>query len=62
LAAQPFNKLVWSDEFNKPGLPDNTWWNYNTGKGCRNFVCGGTMNFNIIQKAGKKMPVWKMGI
>src|SRR5262245_22356999 len=24
-------KLVWSDEFDKPGLPDATRWNYETG-------------------------------
>src|SRR6266704_3038975 len=24
-------KLVWSDEFDKPGLPDATKWNYETG-------------------------------
>src|SRR5438874_1207660 len=24
-------KLVWSDEFEKPGLPDSTKWNYETG-------------------------------
>jgi beta-glucanase (GH16 family) len=24
-------KLVWSDEFNEPGLPDSTKWNYETG-------------------------------
>jgi len=26
-------KLVWSDEFNKPGHPDTTKWNYNIGNG-----------------------------
>jgi len=26
-------KLVWADEFNKPGHPDTTKWNYNIGNG-----------------------------
>ena len=26
-----FNKLVWSDEFNTPGLPDSTKWTYDVG-------------------------------
>jgi len=29
-----FSKLVWSDEFNKPGLPDSTKWSYAIGTGC----------------------------
>ena len=32
-------KLVWSDEFNTPGLPDSTKWSYDYGTGCPN-VCG----------------------
>src|SRR5262245_823609 len=32
-------KLVWSDEFNTPGAPDNSKWNYDLGDGCPN-VCG----------------------
>jgi beta-glucanase (GH16 family) len=32
-------KLVWSDEFNKPGSPDSAKWNYDLGDGCPN-VCG----------------------
>src|SRR6476620_9662484 len=27
-------KLVWSDEFDKPGSPDSTKWNYDLGNGC----------------------------
>jgi len=27
-------RLVWSDEFNKPGLPDTTLWGYDYGDGC----------------------------
>ena len=27
-------KLVWSDEFEKPGLPDSTKWSYDKGMGC----------------------------
>jgi beta-glucanase (GH16 family) len=35
IAAQSsFTNLVWSDEFNKPGLPDSTKWGYNNGTGC----------------------------
>ncbi len=29
-----FKKLVWSDEFSKPGLPDSTKWGYDRGNGC----------------------------
>jgi beta-glucanase (GH16 family) len=32
-------KLVWSDEFDKPGKPDETKWGYDLGDGCPN-VCG----------------------
>lgn len=32
-------KLVWSDEFNVPGLPDSTKWGYDLGTGCPN-ICG----------------------
>src|SRR5689334_11617702 len=32
-------KLVWSDEFNTPGSPDNSKWSYDLGDGCPN-VCG----------------------
>ena len=31
--------LVWSDEFNRPGLPDSTRWGYDYGTGCPD-VCG----------------------
>src|SRR5205085_3468076 len=31
--------LVWSDEFNTPGAPDNSKWNYDMGDGCPD-VCG----------------------
>lgn len=34
-----FKKLVWSDEFDKPGAPDAAKWNYDLGDGCPN-VCG----------------------
>lgn len=33
-AQTAFKKLVWSDEFNKPGAPDTAKWNYETGRGC----------------------------
>ena len=29
-----FSRLVWSDEFNTPGLPDSTKWSYVIGTGC----------------------------
>jgi beta-glucanase (GH16 family) len=32
-------KLVWSDEFNTPGKPDDSKWGYDMGDGCPN-VCG----------------------
>jgi beta-glucanase (GH16 family) len=31
LIAQPFKKIIWSDEFNYKGLPDTKKWNYDTG-------------------------------
>ncbi|HJU75129.1 MAG TPA: glycoside hydrolase family 16 protein [Gemmatimonadaceae bacterium] len=31
--------LVWSDEFDTPGLPDSTKWGYDVGDGCPN-LCG----------------------
>jgi len=34
-----FKKLVWSDEFNQPGLPDTSKWGYDKGTGCPN-LCG----------------------
>ena len=37
--AQPFKKLVWSDEFNGKGLPDAKKWGYDTAMGCPN-ICG----------------------
>jgi beta-glucanase (GH16 family) len=37
--AMEFKKLVWSDEFDQPGTPDATKWNYDLGDGCPN-VCG----------------------
>lgn len=32
-------RLVWSDEFNVPGLPDSTKWGYDYGNGCPD-ICG----------------------
>src|SRR5687768_15857513 len=32
-------QLVWSDEFDKAGKPDDTKWGYDIGDGCPN-VCG----------------------
>lgn len=32
-------KLIWSDEFDRKGLPDTTKWGYDLGDGCPN-VCG----------------------
>ncbi len=37
--AQPFSRLVWSDEFNYTGAPDPKKWGYDLGDGCPN-VCG----------------------
>lgn len=39
VAQSEFKKLVWSDEFNRPGLPDSTKWSYDKGNGCPN-ICG----------------------
>lgn len=33
-AQTKFKKLVWADEFNKPGLPDAAKWGYDTARGC----------------------------
>lgn len=38
-AQYTFRQMVWSDEFNTPGLPDTTKWSYDTGNGCPN-NCG----------------------
>jgi beta-glucanase (GH16 family) len=39
LGQSQYNRLVWSDEFNNPGLPDSTKWSYDLGTGCPN-NCG----------------------
>ena len=38
-AQTSYNKLVWADEFNYPGLPDSTKWSYDKGNGCPD-ICG----------------------
>ncbi len=38
-AKAQYKKLVWSDEFDKPGLADTTKWSYDVGDGCPN-ICG----------------------
>jgi beta-glucanase (GH16 family) len=38
-STEPSRKLVWVDEFDRPGLPDSTKWSYDLGTGCPN-VCG----------------------
>ena len=35
----PKKKLVWSDEFDHPGVPDSSKWSYDLGDGCPK-VCG----------------------
>ncbi|HMX41842.1 MAG TPA: glycoside hydrolase family 16 protein, partial [Saprospiraceae bacterium] len=35
----PSPRLVWSDEFDRPGLPDSTRWTYDSGTGCPD-LCG----------------------
>ena len=44
--------LVWSDEFDKPGAPDATKWNYDVGDGCPN-VCGWGNNELQYYTAGR---------
>jgi beta-glucanase (GH16 family) len=34
-----YNKLVWSDEFSRAGLPDTSKWSYDKGRGCP-LLCG----------------------
>ncbi|MFM7672413.1 MAG: glycoside hydrolase family 16 protein [Bacteroidota bacterium] len=34
-----YSQLVWSDEFDRAGLPDTSKWNYDRGRGCPN-LCG----------------------
>ncbi len=38
-ASNPGRMLVWSDEFESPGLPDSTKWGYDYGTGCPK-ICG----------------------
>ncbi len=53
-ADQPkFSKLVWSDEFDKDGLPDPSKWNYSVGNGCPN-LCG--WGNNELQYYTEKEP------
>jgi len=44
-------KLVWSDEFDKDGLPDESKWSYDVGT-----------NYNTILIKEKRMQELKMGI
>jgi beta-glucanase (GH16 family) len=39
MAQSKVKKLVWSEEFNYNGLPDDTKWSYNEGTGCPQ-ICG----------------------
>jgi len=51
------NKLVWSDEFNTPGEPDTSRWNYDLGDGCPN-VCGwGNNELEYYTKDSKNVRV-----
>lgn len=34
-----YQRLVWADEFNRPGLPDTAKWSYDKGRGCPQ-LCG----------------------
>jgi len=47
--------LIWSDEFNKPGLPDESKWKYDVGRGCNNGSGCGWGN-NELQCYTKKDP------
>ena len=50
-------KLVWSDEFNNPGQPDSSRWNYDLGDGCPN-VCGwGNNELEYYTKDSKNVRV-----
>ncbi len=50
-------KLVWSDEFNIPGEPDTSRWNYDLGDGCPN-VCGwGNNELEYYTKDSKNVRV-----
>lgn len=56
-AKSPERKLVWSDEFDKPGAPDPTKWDYDLGDGCPN-VCGwGNNELEYYTKDAKNVRV-----
>jgi beta-glucanase (GH16 family) len=59
-APQPeeaFQKLVWSDEFDKAGAPDAAKWNYDLGDGCPD-VCGwGNNELEYYTKDSKNVRV-----
>ena len=53
----PFNNLVWSDEFNTDGSPDETKWNYNIGTGSNGWGNGEKQYYtkraeNVIVEGG----------
>ena len=52
-----FKNLVWSDEFDKPGAPDDAQWNYDLGDGCP-AVCGwGNNELEYYTKDSKNVRV-----
>ena len=50
-------KLVWSDEFDKPGTPDPTKWSYDLGDGCPNSCGWGNNELEYYTKDQKNVRV-----
>ena len=44
----PYTKLVWQDEFDKPGLPDPAKWTYDTG-----FIANHEIQYYTLKPEGK---------
>lgn len=71
LSAQKDWKLVWSDEFNKEGLPDTAVWSYENGY-ARNeeaqwyqpdnaYCCDGLLVIEARKETGRKNPLYEAG-
>lgn len=50
-------KLVWSDEFDKPGVPDPAKWNYDLGNGCPNVCYWGNNELQYYTNDAKNVRV-----
>jgi beta-glucanase (GH16 family) len=50
-------KLVWADEFDAPGAPDTTKWNYDMGDGCPNNCGWGNNELEYYTKDPKNVRI-----